>query len=96
MARGSSSKEIITEQILKTFDGAFLNGKEIRIPMIEDSGEVQIKIALTAAKTNVEHDTNIVATGDKVIAASTVQTEVPKEPTEEEKSHLQQLIQKFF
>ena len=43
-AKGSISKEIIVQKILDTFDGAFKFDKEIRIPMIEDGAEVQIKV----------------------------------------------------
>jgi len=54
MARGSLSKETITNKILETFDGAFIYGKEIRIPMVEGGEQIQIKVTLTAAKENVE------------------------------------------
>lgn len=53
-ARGSVAKEELTQKILCTFPNAFLNGKEIRIPMIEDGMEVQIKVTLTAAKENID------------------------------------------
>lgn len=53
MAKGAFAKENITEQILKTFEGSFLNGKEIRIPFIEEGNLVQIKVALTCAKDNI-------------------------------------------
>ena len=55
MAKGQVSKTQITNKLLEIFDGAFLynDGKEIRIPMIEDGNEVQIKVALTCAKDNV-------------------------------------------
>lgn len=56
MARGSESKQIITNKILETFAGSFLynDGKEIRIPIVENGETIQIKVALTAAKVNVE------------------------------------------
>lgn len=53
-ARGSLSKEVITQKLLETFEGAFVYGKEIRIPMMEDGSLLQIKVTLTAAKENVE------------------------------------------
>ena len=53
-AKGAVSKDIITKQILDTFAGSFINDKEIRIPMIEDGMEVQIKVTLTAAKENID------------------------------------------
>ena len=103
-ARGIESKEIITKQILDTFSGSFKYDKEIRVPMIENGEEIQIKIVLTAAKTNVEHggDTalpnasmNTTSVSQPVVMASpTVQ--VATEPTEEEKQNLQKLVASLF
>ena len=52
MARGAEEKQIVTNKILEIFEGSFIynGGKEIRIPV----GDVQIKVALTCAKENVE------------------------------------------
>ena len=52
MAKGAEEKQIILKRILETFNGAFVynNGKEIRIPI----NDVQIKVALTCAKDNVD------------------------------------------
>ena len=88
MAKGSQSKEIITKKILETFDGSFINDKEIRIP-IEENGEiVQIKVALTCAKVNVEcGGTSSVATSEPVVPAQKV------EVTEEEKQNVQKLME---
>lgn len=49
MARGAEEKLQIQNQILETFNGAFIYGKEIRVPV----GDVQIKVVLTCAKDNV-------------------------------------------
>jgi len=54
MARGAVSKEKITNTILQIFPNSFTYDKEIRIPMVEDGEQIQIKVTLTAAKTNVE------------------------------------------
>jgi hypothetical protein len=56
MAKGQVSKKIISDKILEMFEGSFLynDGKEIRIPIMEDGELIQIKCALTAAKVNVE------------------------------------------
>ena len=51
--KGAIAKQEITEKILATFDGAFINDKEIRVPVIENGERVEIKITLTAAKTNI-------------------------------------------
>lgn len=55
--RGSQAKSEITKKILETFEGSFImpDGKEIRIPMMEDGALIQIKVGLTAAKENVEN-----------------------------------------
>lgn len=53
--KGQESKKVITQQILETFEGAFISGKEIRIPFTEDGVPVQIKVSLTAAKDLVEN-----------------------------------------
>ena len=56
--KGTATKAIIQKKILETFPGSFLynDGKEIRITMQEDGADVQIKVALTAAKTPVSAD----------------------------------------
>lgn len=50
MAKGTESKNLITEKLLATFEGSFISGKEIRIPCYENGEQVQIKVTLTAAK----------------------------------------------
>ena len=54
MARGTVAKEVITKCILKIFEGSFIDGKDIRIPVMEGSDLCQIKVALTCAKVNIE------------------------------------------
>lgn len=97
--RGSASKETITRKILETFPGAFKYDKEIRIPMVEDGAEVQIKITLIAAKTNVEPNGDVALPGGKPESQPTKSSsgiEVPTEPSEEEKENLQKLIANLF
>lgn len=49
--KGNSSKQIIFDKILKTFDGAFMaDEKTLRIPLVEDGTPIEIKVSLTAAK----------------------------------------------
>ena len=50
MARGQEEKLIVINKIKEAFPEAFEYDKTIRIPI----GDVQIKVALTAAKDNVE------------------------------------------
>ena len=91
MAKGQIAKTEITNKILEVFDGAFVNDKEIRIPWNEGSEVVQIKVALTCAKVNIEN-----AGG-----AGTVQqtTSVPapedRKITETEKQEVNNLIKKL-
>jgi len=67
MARGQVSKQIIADKILNTFEGAFAynDGKEIRIPLLEEGELIQVKVTLTAAKENVNPgDDNAVPGGN--------------------------------
>lgn len=71
-ARGAVSKEIITKLILKMFPESFSpDGKELRIPVMENGEEIQIKIALTAAKTNIERDSSGAVVPKEQLPAST-------------------------
>jgi hypothetical protein len=87
-ARGSLSKEVITQKLLSTFDGAFVYGKEIRIPMEEAGEQIQIKVTLTAAKENVE------CGADQAVPTSSIKEgPAPFVPmTEEEKSEVRNKI----
>ena len=50
MAKGAEEKQIVIDKIKEVFPEAFEYDKTIRIPV----GDIQIKVALTAAKDNVE------------------------------------------
>ena len=49
-ARGTESKEKITNVLMKLFPNGFMDGKTLRIPLKENGEVVEIKITLTAAK----------------------------------------------
>ena len=49
-SRGAEEKQIVIDKIKEGFPEAFEYDKTIRIPI----GDIQIKVALTAAKDNVE------------------------------------------
>ncbi len=93
MARGAVSKSLVFKKILDTFEGAFPynGGKELRIPMIEDGEEIQIKVALTAAKENVNPGDEDALPGAAAVKESNAQLnfedkpKVTVEATEEEK-----------
>lgn len=88
MARGSASKEIITAKILSMFEGSFINGKEIRLPMMEDGSPIEIKVTLTAAKDIVGGGASINDTFTPVEKSAPISAE----PTEEEKENVATLL----
>ena len=67
-ARGSESKNIITAKLLETFAGSFIYDKNVIIPMVENGESLQIKIALTCAKTNVESGMDNAIPGAEIAA----------------------------
>ena len=106
MARGEASKEEVINKILSTFEGSFKYDKEVRIPMMENGELIQIKVTLTAAKTNVEPggDTAMPgavkskATSTSASTASNIgsaSSHFMNEPTEEEKKNVAELISKL-
>lgn len=97
MARGAEAKSRVQKQILEAFPGAFLynDGKEIRIPMPEGGDVVQIKVALTCAKENVEMGADAAIPGDfpaPKMTAPTPQRDTPVAPTAEEKANVAALL----
>ena len=92
-ARGSESKNIIIAKLLETFAGSFIYDKNVIIPMVENGESLQIKIALTCAKTNVESGMDTAIPG---ATTTTTATPTPKvmdthgvaEVTEEEKQNV--------
>ena len=96
MARGSILKEQITNKILETFPDSFVFDKVIIIPGVENSENLQIKVALTCAKVNVERGGDTAMPGDTVSAV--VPTSTPSaltEPTTEEKERVSDLLSKL-
>ena len=85
MAKGAIAKQEVSKKILETFVGSFLynDGKEIRIPCNENGEIVQIKVALTCAKENVECGTDTALPGDFPApkAAPTPERTEPAAPT---------------
>ena len=70
-SRGAEEKLQIQNQILETFNGAFIYGKEIRIPV----GDVQIKVVLTCAKDNVAAGADETIPGAEVVVTETASEE---------------------
>lgn len=97
MARGAESKAKVQKQILETFPGSFLynDGKEIRIPLPEGGEIVQIKVALTCAKENVEVGADSAMPGDfpaPKMTAPTPERTAPIQPTAAEKQRVSDLL----
>lgn len=105
MAKGQVSKALINKRIIDTFEGAFAynDGKEIRIPMLEDGQEVQIKVTLTCAKDNVQPGDENVLPGVKETKSENLafktetntseKQEVHIEPTAEEKANVKSMLE---
>ena len=97
MARGSIAKQEIINKLLKTFEGSFLynGGKELRIPIMENGELLQIKCALTCAKTNVSlgDDTVLLGTQKSSTALNNQEVSQPMEISKEEKDKVVDLLQ---
>ena len=94
--KGSESKKIVTEKILETFQGSFLyNGsKELRIPMVEDGEQVEIKVTLACAKTNVG-DGAVAGDFESGNAVQTSIAEAPAKPTQAEIDNISKLMDRL-
>lgn len=102
MARGAAAKEEIINRLLNTFEGSFKFDKEIRIPMMENGEEVQIKVTLTCAKVNVDRGSDAALPGvsqtkDKpaVSSISNATDSFLIEPTAEEKANVKALMERL-
>ena len=94
MARGAESKQIITDKILQTFEGAFIyGGKEIRVPLQENGERVEIKVTLTCAKENVGGDSAFAAPQGET--SQVAQASAPAAPTEQEKANIADLMSRL-
>jgi hypothetical protein len=97
-AKGAIAKEQVTEAILKAFPGSFKYEKEIRIPMMENGEELQIKVTLTAAKNMVSVGGDTVMPGAFTASPAPAQLKQdavihePAVPTEEEKKNVSSLL----
>ena len=97
MARGIESKNLIFAELRRVYPDAFWEdeGKILRIPMSEGSGVVEIKVTLTAAKSNMGSGELKSAFGAATPSAFGIPTEKtvnPVEVTEEEKQNVADLI----
>lgn len=89
-AKGSVAKQAITDKILEVFPDAFVSDKELRIPWDEGSGEIQIKVSLVCAKTNIERRSS-----PNAAKTATPASDFMNEPTAEEKQRVSDLLNKL-
>lgn len=97
MARGQEEKLIVINKIKEVFPEAFEYDKVIRIPI----GDVQIKVALTAAKDNVEPGGDTAVPGVKATKVTIAKGAEPVfedvsaavEPSEEELNAVSNLME---
>ena len=96
--KGTIAKKEITDKILATFEGSFLynDGKEIRIPFVEEGNDVQIKIALTCANDNVLPGADVALPGTTIstpVSSSTSAPVTPVETSQEEKDNIKKMME---
>ena len=97
MARGQEEKLIVINKIKEVFPEAFEYDKVIRIPI----GDVQIKVALTCAKDNVEPVGDMAIPGIKATKVTIAEGAEPVfedvsaaiEPSEEELNAVSNLME---
>ena len=92
--KGSIAKEEIIKRMMEVFEDSFMNDKTLIIPMMENGEEVQIKLTLTASKTNIPHSNGKAEISEAVATGMSNPVEVI-EPTEEEKKRVVDLINKL-
>ena len=96
MAKGAEEKQMVIDKIKEVFPEAFEYDKVIRIPI----GDVQIKIALTCAKDNVEPGGDAAVPGAKATKVAITEGAEPVfedvsatvEPSEEELNAVSNLM----
>ena len=97
MAKGAEEKQMIINKIKEVFPEAFEYDKVIRIPI----GDVQIKVALTCAKDNVEPGGDMAVPGVKATKVTIAKGAEPVfedvsatvEPSEEELNAVSNLME---
>ena len=93
MAKGAEEKQIVIDKIKEVFPEAFEYDKTIRIPI----GDVQIKVALTCAKDNVEPGGDAAVPGVKATKVTITEGAEPVfedvEPSAEELNAVSNLME---
>lgn len=93
MAKGSSSKEILIAKLKEVYPDSFMYEKNLIIPFIEDGQKIQLKVALTCCKINIEQSGDVAIPGAQAptVSASTNE-KTPMEPTAEEKKNISDFL----
>lgn len=95
MAKGAIAKKEVISKLKEVFPDMFEYGnKELRIPMMEDGQRVEIKVALTCAKTNVGGDDASVESGVQTLDFSN-EPSANIEPSAEEKQNIAELMSRL-
>ena len=94
MAKGTESKNIIFAKLQEVFPDTFWEdqGKILRIPLDENGVRVEIKVTLTAAKTNLGEEKNVIDSNSEISFSTGGSEKVTIEPTQEEKATISALI----
>ena len=93
MAKGSSSKEILIAKLKEVYPDSFIYEKNLIIPFIEDGQKIQLKVALTCCKTNIEQGGDVAIPGAQTPTVSAPTNEkTPIEPTNEEKKNISDFL----
>lgn len=93
MAKGSSSKEILIAKLKEVYPDSFMYEKNLIIPFIEDGQKIQLKVALTCCKTNIEQGGDVAVPGAQAPTVSAPTNEkTPIEPTSEEKKNISDFL----
>ena len=92
MARGAESKAKLIEKLKEIYPDFIEHGKEFRIPFEEDGQRVEIKVALTCAKSNVGGEGASEVSG---VESNTPIDVAPAAPTEEEKANIAALMDRL-
>lgn len=90
--RGSVAKTDITNKLLSVFEGAFVSGKEIRIPWVENGEKVEIKVSLTCAKDLLGGAEATAESAFPAVPSATPVTPAVTALTEDEKTKVSNLL----
>ena len=96
MAKGAEAKTELFNKLMEIYPDAFWEdqGKILRIPLSEAGNRVEIKVTLTAAKTNMGGDSIPSAFGSKTTTTAPPQQKdsASLEMTQEEKDNVAKML----